>query len=100
MQTGSFSFWQVFVIFAYNVCSCTGKYRFILHISDSFNPAQQLVSEWVSGQLHNINDHSTEDAIWSDEENINGNNNYEPSIRNIIAQQDAGALSMEGMRYM
>ena len=76
------------------------NYRFILHISDSFNPAQQLVSEWVSGQLHNINDHSTEDAIWSDEENINGNNNYEPSIRNIIAQQDAGALSMEGMSYI
>lgn len=58
--------------------------------------AQQLLNDWVQGQLHVANDHSIEDAIWSDEENTNGHNNFEPSIQNIIQQTDAGALSMEG----
>ena len=60
-----------------------------------FLVAQELLNDWVQGQLHTLDDHTTEAAIWSDDEDIN-HSNFEPSIQSIIQQTDAGALSMEG----
>ncbi|XP_067932465.1 coiled-coil domain-containing protein 191-like [Watersipora subatra] len=66
-----------------------------LHDHDAaYDEAQELLNDWVHGNLHAVDDHSVEAAIWVDDEDINSSN-FEPSIQNIIQQTDAGALSME-----